>query len=98
MGDTTHLSEFEIKFNPDKCYLLIFADNSIHEFENIIVKICGERVKVVEKEVHLGHVITTNRNLVDVGPIITDVKVRTNTTVNNFNYVSNMSKVRLFTS
>ena len=48
-------SEIELKFNHDKCYLLTFADKSIYEFNNIIVKTCGARVKVVERGVHLGH-------------------------------------------
>ena len=91
-------AEYELTFNPDKCFLMIFADKTIFNFDHVIVKICGQNVKTVEMEQHLGNTLTTKRHIIDVGPSINDMKARTNMIRNNFANVSWMSKAHLFNS
>ena len=47
-------NEFMLQFNPDKCTLLIFS-NMDYNFENINITMCGQRIKNVRSEKHLGH-------------------------------------------
>ena len=91
-------AEYELTFNPDKCFLLIYADRTIFNFDHVIVKIWGQNVKIVELEEYLGNSLTTNRYIIDIGPSICDMKARTNRIVNNFNNISCMSKAQLFNS
>ena len=79
--------EYELLFNPDKCYLLIFvqrASQSHVDLSNIVILLCGERVKVVSYEIHLGHILSTNNSLIDITDAINDIKARSVTIVNNF--------------
>ena len=40
-------STFELLFNPGKCYLLIFKCTDLTVNDNIVIHICGKRVKIV---------------------------------------------------
>ena len=55
--------------------------------ENVKITICGEHVKVVEKEHHSGHVLGTKKDLTSIDPSIQDMKMKTNTIVNQFNSI-----------
>ena len=50
--------DFEMIFNPDKCTLLIFT-NSEYIKNNTNIMLCGKSVKIVNKEKHLGHVLSS---------------------------------------
>ena len=50
----TFANEFMLQFNPDKCTLLIFS-NMDENFNNINITMCGQRIKNVHSEKHLGH-------------------------------------------
>ena len=89
---------FELLFNPGKCYLLIFKCKDLSVNENILIYICGKRVKVVTKEVHLGNVLSTVGAKIDMENAINDMKGRTVAIVNNFNNISFKSKTVLFNS
>ena len=96
-----YATEFEIKFNPDKCTLLIFSKSN--DIENLInVMLCGCRINNVFSEKHLGHTFSTTYeqtfNLINLEGIIRDMKVRTNTIIAQFKPISWKSKVTLFNS
>ena len=59
---------------------------------------CGEHVKVVEKEHHAGQVLGTKKDLTSIDPSIQDMKMKTNTIVNQFNSIPNGSKIQLLNS
>ena len=46
--------EHMIKFNPDKCTLLIFADPNF-SINDISISVSGCKIKNVKNEKHLGH-------------------------------------------
>ena len=94
-------NEFMLQFNPDKCTLLIFS-NMDYNFENINITMCGQRIKNVRSEKHLGHIFNSvsysNFNIISFDSVIRDLKVRTNTIINQFRPISWESKVKLFLS
>lgn len=91
-------NEYNLTFNPDKCYLLIFSDTNCVNFANINVMICGSRVKVVVNEQHLGHTLSSRGSIIDFSSILNDMKVRTNIIKTQFTAVSHKSKINLFNS
>ena len=94
-------NELEIKFNPDKCTLLIFSNSEFIK-TNINIMLCGSRVKIVNSEKHLGHVFKSDYvdtfNLINMDNVIRDMKVRTNALSSHFKSVSWKSKTILFNS
>ena len=73
---------YEIKFNPDKCTLLIFSQiKNVEDYINITL--CGSKIKTISNEKHLGHVFdsvfTNSLNLININNVIRDMKIRTNT-------------------
>ena len=60
-----YANEFFLNFNPDNCTLLIFADSQFY-FNNINIKICGQTIKNVKMEKHLGHVFQCRNNIVNI--------------------------------
>ena len=94
-------NELEIKFNPDKCTLLIFSNSEFIK-TNINIMLCGSRVKIVNSEKHLGHVFKSDYvdtfNLINMDNVIRDMKVRTNALSSHFKSVSWRSKTILFNS
>ena len=64
----------------------------------IDIKICNESVKIVETEVHLGNVLSTNGSIIDFSNIINDMQARSVSIVNNFNNLSFKSKAKIFSS
>ena len=91
-------NEYDLLFNPEKCYLLIFSCPDLEVNENISVYICGEKVKIMSQEIHLGNVLSTEGNLINMDKAINDMKSRTVAIMNNFNNVSFKSKVTMFNS
>ena len=93
--------DFEMIFNPEKCTLLIFTNSEFIK-NNTSIVLCGKKVKIVNKETHLGHVLNSDychtSTLVNIDNVIRDMKVRTNAIINNFKPVSWKSKVTLFNS
>ena len=93
--------DYEIIFNPDKCTLLIFSNSEFRK-TNANIMLCGKQVKIVNKEKHLGHVLSTEychtSTVINIDNVIRDMKVRTNAIINQFKPVSWKSKVTLFNS
>ena len=95
----TYADSYKLKFNPDKCTLMIYSDKNVDFYqENCRISLCGRIVKNVKSEKHLGHLFTSNSNthLIDIDSIIRDIKVRTNIIVTNFRHISWQSKVKIF--
>ena len=86
-----------IKFNPDKCTLLVFSDLNFSE-RDISISISGCEIKNVKKEKHLGHTFQNAENMIDFSSVTRDIKVRTNVIINQFRPVSWQAKVKLFLS
>ena len=97
----TYANEYDIKFNPDKCTLLIFS--KLEHIENDVnIIIYGSKVSNISNEKHLGHVFDSNfthsLNLINIDNVIRDMKVRTYTISTQFKQVSWRSKTVLFNS
>ena len=92
-----YAKEHMIKFNPDKCTLLIFSDPNFNT-NDISISISGSKIKNVKKEKHLGHVFQNAENIIDFSSVTRDIKIRTNIIINQFKPVSWQGKVKLFLS
>ena len=88
----------DLLFNPDKSYLLIFECPTLKVPDGISVYICGDKIKIVQKEIHLGNTLSTVGNMICMDKTINDIKSRTVSIVNNFKNISYKSKVMLFNS
>ena len=97
----SYANEYKLKFNPEKCTLLIFSDSEFF-FNNVNISLCGSRIKNVKHEKHLGHMFCSSYdhtlNMINLDDIIRDIKVRTNVIINEFRPISWQSKVTLFLS
>ncbi|CAL4117868.1 unnamed protein product [Meganyctiphanes norvegica] len=96
-----YAEDHEIRFNPDKCTLMIFSNlKNVDEYVNIML--CGSRIRNIANEKHLGHVFDTgfnnSLNLINIENVIRDMKVRTNTISAQFKPVSWKSKTTIFNS
>lgn len=64
--------------------------------------ICNKNVKNVNKEKHLGHVLSSDycssNNLIDIDNAIMDMKIRTNVIKTQFKSVSGKARATLFNS
>ena len=49
-----YAQEYKLKFNPEKCTLLIFSDSDFY-FNNVNITICGSRIRNIKYENHLGN-------------------------------------------
>ena len=92
-----YAADHYIKFNPDKCTLLIFSDPGF-DSEDIQISIAGCFIKHVNNETHLGHTFKNTGNFVDYSDVIKDIKVRSNVIINNYKPVSWQGKAKLFVS
>ena len=92
-----YAKEYFLSFNPNKCSILIFADSDFY-FNNINIKLCGQTIRNVKCEKHLGHVFEATHNIINIDSVIKDVKVRTNVILNNFRQISWQAKTKLFLS
>ena len=96
-----YAESYKLRFNPDKCTLLIYAENNADFYsDNCNIMLCGKTIKNVKTEKHLGHVFTSTNHshLINIDSVIRDLKVRTNTIINQFKPISWQSKVKLFIS
>ena len=57
-----YAKEYKIKFNPDKCTLLIYADSDFYD-NNVNIIIAGCKIKNVKMEKHLGHTFQNYKTL-----------------------------------
>ena len=96
----SYATEYKVCYNPDKCTLLIFTSKESYDFyfNNVKIFICGTKVTNVKSEKHLGHIFNSTCNLIDIQPVIRDIKVRTNVILNQFRCLSWQARVTLFTS
>ena len=92
-----YANEHMIKFNPDKCTLLVFSDPN-SSGKDISIYISGCKIKNVKSEKHLGHTFQNSENVIDFSSVTRDIKVRTNVIINQFRPVSWEAKVKLFLS
>ena len=92
-----YANEHMIKFNPDKCTLLIFSDPNFC-VKDINITISGSKIKIVQNEKHLGHIFQNSENKIDFNNVIRDIKVRTNVIINQFKPISWIAKVKVFLS
>ena len=90
-----YAKEYKIKFNPDKCTLLIYADSDFYD-NNVNIIIAGCKIKNVKMEKHLGHTFQNSQNIINFDAIIKDIKVRSNIIVNQFRPISWQAKSTLF--
>ena len=93
--------EYRLKFNPDKCSLLIYAKTDTEfYYNNCKLFLCGKLIKNVKSEKHLGHTFTTtsHSHILNIESVIKDLKVRTNTIINQFKSISWQAKIKLFLS
>ena len=92
----------KMKFNPEKCTLLIFSKNPNFYVNNIKIILDGCEIKNVLNEKHLGHnfdaSFVNSFNLINFQNVTNDLKVRTNAIINNFRPISWQAKVKLFNS
>ena len=92
----------KMKFNPEKCTLLIFSKNPNFYVNNIKIILDGCEIKNVLNEKHLGHnfdaSFVNSFNLINFQYVTNDLKVRTNAIINNFRPISWQAKVKLFNS
>ena len=58
----------------------------------------GRDISKVNGEKHLGHMLSNHGSIINIDPIIRDMKVRTNTIINQFHAISRQAKVKLFNS
>ena len=97
----SYANDYKLKFNPEKCTLLIFADSEFYS-NNVNITLCGHTIKNVKSEIHLGHHFCSSYdqtyNMINFDTIIRDIKIRTNAIVNEFRPASWQSKVTLFLS
>ena len=95
-----YANDHYIKFNPDKCTLLIFCDYSDSDFyyKNVNIYISGCKIKNVNSEKHLGHVFQNSGNIIDFSDVIKDIKIRGNIITNQFKPISWQGKAKLFMS
>ena len=89
--------EYDLTFNPTKCVLLIFGDSN-NNINNVNITMFGRNIETVFNEKHLGHLLSSSGSLINIEPIINDMKIRTNVIINNFHSTSKSSKVNLFNS
>ena len=96
-----YAEEYEIKFNPDKCTLLIFSRIK-NIADDVNITLCGSKIKTIINEKHLGHVFDSafshSLNLININNVIRDMQVRTNVINSHFKPVSWKSKTVLFNS
>ena len=58
-----YAESYKLRFNPDKCTLLIYADkNTDFYINNCHIMLCGKQIINVKTEKHLGHVFTTGNH------------------------------------
>ncbi|MEL6989919.1 MAG: reverse transcriptase domain-containing protein, partial [Bacteroidota bacterium] len=75
--------EFGLTYNPDKCETLVFNnDNNTTNFD-LKLQLCNKDLKLVKKTKHLGHTLLNSRFIFDMGPMISDLKMRTNAIQSN---------------
>ena len=107
LNELVHICEIfaqdtKMKFNPDKCTLLIFSKNPNFYVNNIKILLDGSVIRNVLIEKHLGHnfeaSFVNSFNLINLQGVINDLKVRTNAIINNFRPISWQAKVQLFNS
>ena len=89
--------EYDLTFNPAKCVLLIFG-HSKNNIKDVKLTMFGRNIETVQSEKHLGHLLSSNGNLINIEPVIRDMKIRTNVLINNFRSTSSASKVKPFNS
>ncbi len=74
---------FSLSFNPNKCVLVIFLDSEFY-MDNVCIKMHGRNIQNVRSEKHLGHLISARGSLINIEPVIKDMKVRTNVITHQF--------------
>ena len=58
----------------------------------------GREIAKVNGEKHMGHMFSSQGDFINIDSIIRDMKIRTNTIINQFHPVSRQSNIKLFNS
>ena len=66
--------------------------------DTVCIKMYGRTIQNVKSEKHLGHLISSRGSLVNLEPVIRDMKVKTNVITHQFYNTSWQSKVLFFNS
>ncbi len=66
--------------------------------DNVCIKMYGRNIQNVRSEKHIGHLISARGSLINIEPVIKDMKVRTNVITHQFYSSARESKVMLFNS
>ena len=90
-------TEYSLTFNPTKCVLMIFSNEDLNT-DDVKLTMNGREIAKVNGEKHLGHMLSNHGNIINIDSIIRDMKVRTNTIINQFHPVSRQSNIKLFNS
>ena len=88
--------EYMIKFNPDKCSVMVF--NNVKDVAHPQIVLNDKELKYVINEKYLGHWIKNSKDIIDPINGINDIGIRANVLLRNFYYLDMDSKVKLFNS
>ena len=89
----SYADNFGLKFNLDKCKLLIFSDRPF-QFQPIYLS--NVALQHVHCEKHLGHMLSDKGDYIDFMKIITDLKAKANVLHREFYFLDWKSKSKLF--
>ena len=84
-------SEYDLKFNIDKCQLVPFGDNG-----NVSFTFNGTEIKSQPTAKHLGHIIGRNNMQTAVRQMANDMTWRVNSLISNFSFCSFEVRRKLF--
>ena len=85
--------DFGLRFNLDKCKLLIFSDQNF-QFKPIFLNNVALQHAHCEK--HLGHMLSDKGDYIDFRKVITDIKAKSNVLCREFYFLDWKSKCKLF--
>ncbi len=73
-------------------FLIFFSDSDVFT-DSVCIKTSGRAIQNAKSEKHVGHLIASRGSLVNLEPVIRDMKVRTNVITHQFYSTSWQSKV-----
>ncbi len=80
------------------CFNFFFFSDSYVFMDSVCIKMYGRTIQNIKSEKHLGHLISSRGSLVNLEPVMRDMKVRTNAIIHQFYSTSWQFKVLLFNS
>ena len=87
--------EFQLTFNPNKCFLMVFSDVDF-DSSTIKLQLRNEPIRIVNSCKHLGHTICSNGNIINFDEVIRDMQVKTNIIINEFHCLTYDARAKIF--